>query len=40
MKTFKYSNEDKKKVLARIKTLRKWAIENNMMKSKVGNLKV
>lgn len=35
----KYYNEDEKKFLKRIEILRKWAIENNMMKPKIERLK-
>ena len=33
-----YDEKNKKKILDRIKILRKWARENNMMKSKIKNI--
>jgi len=35
----KYYNEDENEILKRIEILRKWAIENNMMKPKIERLK-
>ena len=34
----KYSPEEKEKILERIKIIKEWAIEKNMMKSKIERL--